>query len=388
MNQEELNKLERKRKTAYLAILTINIAIGILIATVIFFASLNISNLNFETFLIALTVIIIATITSLASLNISNLNFENFLIALTVILIFAKKYIKYLISEEISKAIYEPAFKEKNTEFSYNDGLTLDEAMSSNLFPQPDRFISNSLIKGEISGFPYKASNITLWEEDEETDKDGHTHKYTATIFDGRMYIIETPFNKKGIILKSKNIGKEKLLNISLPEIIILIAVGLITLIILLTLSDPYFKEEVVEFFKENLLFFIGFILTIILTIIIFILSNRKKEYKKAKLESGQFNKYFDIETQDQVELRKTLTPAVMEKLINLRNSIGKFHLSIMGNKIFFAFPKSFDIKYNKPIQELIQEAKESVEKEIETIKSIIETLKLEEERIKKGMIS
>jgi hypothetical protein len=154
----------------------------------------------------------------------------------------------------------------------------------------------------------------------------------------------------------------------------------------LLTLSDPYFKEEVVEFFKENLLFFIGFILIIILTIISSILSSRKKGYKKAKLESGQFNEYFDIETQDQVELRKTLTPVVMEKLINLRNSIGEFHLSIIGNKIFFAFPKSFDIKYDKPIQELIEEAKETVEKEIETIKSIIETLKLEEERIKKGI--
>jgi hypothetical protein len=77
-----------------------------------------------------------------------------------------------------------------------------------------------------------------------------------------------------------------------------------------------------------------------------------------------------------------------MEKLINLRNSIGEFHLSITGNKIFFAFPKSLAIKYNKPIQELIQEAKESVEKEIETIKSIIETLKLEEEKIKKGIIN
>jgi hypothetical protein len=55
---------------------------------------------------------------------------------------------------------------------------------------------------------------------------------------------------------------------------------------------------------------------------------------------------------------------------------------------MFFAFPKSFDIKYNKHIQELIEEAKQAVERELETIKSIIETLKLEEEKIKKGMIS
>jgi hypothetical protein len=376
MNQEELNKIERKRKTIHSAILTLNIAIGILfIGTIISFAA--------------------SFMLPFASSNTSGLTFEDFFpipfitIPLIIILTFVNGYIKNLINKEISKAIYEPAFKEKNAEFSYNDGLTLNEVMSSNLFPQPDRFTSNNLTKGEISNFPYKASNITLVEEHTETDSDGHTHTSTKVIFDGRMYIIETPFYKKGIILKSKKIGKEKLLNIAVSAIIILIAVGLIIHNLLLpTLSDPYFKEGVVEFFKENLLFFIGFILIIILTIISPILSSRKKGYRKVKLESGQFNKYFDIETQDQVELRKTLTPAIMEKLINLRNSIGEFHLSIIGNKIFFAFPKSLDIKYNKPIQELIQEAKESVDKEIETIKSIIETLKLEEEKIKKGIIN
>jgi len=267
MNQEELNKLERKRKIAHSAILTINTAIGILfIITVISFVSLDISSPNFEDFLI------IPFIT----------------IALITILIFANGYIKKLINKEISKAIYEPAFREKNTEFSYNDGLTLSEVMLSNLFPRPDRFTSNNLTKGEILNFPYKASNITLLEEHEETDDKGHTHTYTIVIFDGRMYIIETPFNKKGIILKSKKIRKEKLLNIAVSAIIILIAVGLIIHNLLLpTLSDPYLEEGVVEFFKENLLFFIGFTLITILTIISSILSSRKKEYRKAKLESS-----------------------------------------------------------------------------------------------------
>jgi uncharacterized membrane protein YbaN (DUF454 family) len=335
MNQEELNKIERKRKIAYSVILTLNIAIGILfIGTIIFKGFFG----------------------------------TPFIAILIAILFFANRYIKNLISKEISKAIYEPAFKEENTEFNYYDGLTLDEVMSSNLFPQPDRFISNNLTKGEISNFPYKASNITLIEEHKETDKDGNTRTSTTVIFDGRMYIIETPFNKKGIILKSKNI-KEKLLYIAVLLIATLIAIGLVI------------------YNKENLLFS-GFILIIIIILTIIIFTSRNKGYQKAKLESSQFNKYFDIETQDQVELRKTLTPAVMEKLINLRNSIGEFHLSIIGNKIFFAFPKSFDIKYNKPIQELIEEAKQAVERELETIKSIIETLKLEEEKIKKGMVS
>jgi hypothetical protein len=372
VNQEELNKIERKRKTIHSAIITLNIAIGILLAiTFISFAATFIS--------------------SFLSSDIPSSNFKEFFpipfitIPLTVILIFANRYIKNLISKDISKAIYEPAFKEKNTEFSYDDGLALDEVMLSNLFPQPDRFTSNNLTKGEISNFPYKASNITLLKKQQETDSDGHTHTSTKVIFDGRIYIIENPFNKKGVIIKSKKIGKEKLLNniaLIIMLIISLTIIGIVMRSISPMFSDPFFINS----FKENPLFFIPFIAAFIIIISSFLL-NRKKGYKKAKLESGQFNKYFDIETQDQIELRKTLTPVVMEKLINLRNSIGEFHLSIIGNKIFFAFPKSFDIKYNKPIQELIQEAKESVDKEIETIKSIIETLKLEEEKIKKGII-
>jgi hypothetical protein len=373
MNQEELNKIEGKRKTAYSAILTLNIAIGVLLAiTIISFATTFIS--------------------SFISSDIPSSNFNDFFpipfitIPLIIILSFANRHIKNLISKEISKAIYEPAFKEKNAKFNYDDGLTLDEVMSSNLFPKPDRFTSNSLTKGEISNFPYKASNITLTEEHEETDSDGHSHTSTKVIFDGRMYIIETPFYKKEIILKSKKVGKEKLLN-NIALIITLIAsltiMGIVIRNISPMFSDPFFINS----FKENPFSFVPFIVAFIIIIFSFLL-NRKKGYKKAKLESNQFNKYFDVETQDQVELRKTLTPAVMEKIINLRNSIGEFYLSIIGNRVFFAFPRPFNIKYDKPIQELIEEAKESTERESENIKSIIETLKLEEEKIKKGIIN
>ncbi|MBX0310525.1 MAG: hypothetical protein JHC31_01765 [Sulfurihydrogenibium sp.] len=186
MNQEELNKIEKRRKTAHSAILTIKITVGILLViTIISFAT--------------------SFISSFTSLDIPNSRFRDFFIIpfitipLAVILTFASRYIENLINKEISKAIYEPAFKEKNTKFSYDDGLTLSEVMSSNIFPRPNRFASNNLTKGEILNFPYKASNITLIKEHEETDSDGHSHTYTTVIFDGRMYIIETPFNKKGI---------------------------------------------------------------------------------------------------------------------------------------------------------------------------------------------
>jgi protein-S-isoprenylcysteine O-methyltransferase Ste14 len=361
MNQE-LNKIKRKRKKLYSIIQIINLAIVILLVGTFLFIISDVLNRNFEIpFIIPFITILLATI--LISIN---------------------QYLKRYLNKEISKAIYAPAFKEKNIEFSYEDGLTLDEVQSSHLLPKPDDFASDSLTKGEILGFPYKASNITLWREHEERDSKGNTRTTRTIIFDGRMYIIETPFNKKGIILKSKLIGKEKMLSNIIVIIVVLATTAIIVPNMLDILSDPFFKKS----FKEDLFPFSTIFIVFILIIIVTYLSNRKKGYQRAKLESSQFNEYFKIQTQDQVELRKTLSPAVMEKLINLRNSIGEFHLSMIGNKIFFAFPKSFSVKYDKPIEELLKDAKEIVEKEIETIKTIIETLKLEEEKIKKGAIN
>jgi hypothetical protein len=356
MNQEELNKIERKRRTIYSVFQTVNIAIGILFIGTFLFIILNVLSPDFETFFA--------------------LPFITFL--LMMILNFISQYLKNLLKKEISKLVYAPAFKEKNTEFNYESGLTLNEVMSSKLLPRPDDFVSNSLTKGEISGFPYKASNITLWEENKETDSDGHSRTTRSIIFDGRMYIIETPFNKKGIIIKSKIVGAEYVINKIVTIVIAIIAFGIFLSILLHSLSD--------SFFREDASFFIFFIIVAILILIVYILFGGKEGYQEAKLESSKFNEYFEVQTQDQVELRKTLTPTVMEKLINLRNIIGNFDLSIIGNKIFFAFPQKISIQYDKPIQKLIEDAKETVEEEIETIKSIIETLKLEEERIKKGI--
>jgi hypothetical protein len=386
MRQEEL---EKERKNIYLTIKTLNIIIGILIAIIIFTILKNTALLFDQK--------------SLASLFEKQQNATSQIFAPTlkvllisftalIILISINQRLKRTIKEKISKTIYTSRFKEKNANFEHERGLTFKEVISSKLFQYPNRFESNNLIEGEILGFPYKASNITLWKRYKK--KGGDVEE--TVIFDGRMYVIKTPFSKKGIILKSKN-SKESPLNIAILAIIgSIIFLSIITIIIPKILPalfmhsspSPYQEQLSTTTLQQNIKFALLFVITVIILVLISLISTKKKKYQKAKLESSQFNKYFDIETQDQIELRKTLTPAVMEKLINLRNSIGEFHLSIIGNKIFFAFPKSFDIKYNKPIQELIEEAKQSVERELENIKSIIETLKLEEEKIKKGMMS
>jgi len=373
MKQEELNEIERERKTTYPKIKALKTAYVIFFIAIFLFTIVFIFlHKDKEKSSVAIASFIIAWISGIIAL----------------ILVFRIQALERSLKSEISKVVYEPVFREKNAEFYPYDGLTLDEVMSSKLFPLPDRFESNSLIKGKISNFPYKASNITLLEEYTTRDSDGNTDTDTREIFDGRMYIIETPFSKKGIILTSKNI-KEGRPSDTITSVIVRFVFFLSIIAIFLSIIVPIIPN--VSFINLQSLA-LPFIITLILILGALLLStllssNKKKKYQEAELESSQFNKYFYIVTQDQVELRKTLTPAVMEKLINLRNSIGRFHLSMIGNKIFFAFPKSFYIRYDKPIQELIEEAKNSAEKEIETIESIIETLKLEEEKIKKGII-
>jgi heme/copper-type cytochrome/quinol oxidase subunit 2 len=395
LNQEELEKLEKERQNIYLTIKTLNIIIGILIIAIIFtllkntsllfdqksFASLfeKQQNATIQIFTPTLKILIISSIA-------------------LIILISINQRLKKTIKDKISKAIYMPKFKEKDANFDHERGLTYKEVIASKLFPYPNRFESNNLVQGKISGFLYRASNITLWKR-ERKGKDVEE----TVIFDGRMYIIRTPFYKKSVILRPKN-NKENPLNIA-----ILLAVALSVFAFAIVVMVPKVlsssipslfpsssnniqipEEAINRTSQQNLKFvmiLVGVVVALILISLTFnLLFKRKRRYKKAQLESNQFNKYFDIETTDQIELRKTLTPAIMEKIINLRDSIGEFYLSIIGNRVFFAFPRPFNIRYDRPIQELIEEAKESTEREIETIKSIIETLKLEEEKMKKGI--
>jgi len=249
-------------------------------------------------------------------------------------------YLYNTIKKEIADKIYQPIFGELNLEFEYQKGLDLEEVLSSGLFEEPDEYDSYGLIKGVVLDFPFKASNISLWEIEEERDSEGSTWgvRYSISsgrlyigstrqvrylIFSGRLYIIDTPFNKKKIIITS---GRH-----NLPS---------------------------------------------------------TKGMQKTKLESEEFNKLFRVFAEDQIEVRRVLTPSVMERFIDLRKRVGKFHVSIIGNKVYVAIEKGMKIKIkiNKPVKEIIEHAKHLAEVEIESVSSLINTLKMQEEKIKRGL--
>lgn len=58
---------------------------------------------------------------------------------------------------------------------------------------------------------------------------------------------------------------------------------------------------------------------------------------KLVKMEDPRFNKQFTVYSNDQVEARYLLTPRMMERLVELRDSIGGFEASICGSSIYIA---------------------------------------------------
>ncbi len=232
-------------------------------------------------------------------------------------------YLYNTIEKEIADKIYQPIFRELNLEFEHQKNLDLEEVLSSGLFKKPDAYNSDGLVKGVVLDFPFKASNISLWEVREERDSKGNKQKVRYLIFSGRLYIIDTPFNKRKIIITS---GYH-----NLPS---------------------------------------------------------TKGMQKTKLESREFNKLFRVLAEDQVEVRRVLTPNVMERFIDLRKRVGEFHVSIIENKVYVAIKKGMKIKIkiNKPVEEIIEHARHLAEVEIESVSSLINTLKMQEEKIKRGL--
>ncbi len=227
------------------------------------------------------------------------------------------------IKKEIADKIYQPIFRELNLEFEYQKNLDLEEVLYSRLFKKPNIYNSGGLIKGVVLNFPFKASNISLWEVRVKIDSKGNTRIELYLIFSGRLYIIDTPFNKKKIIITS---GRH-----NLPS---------------------------------------------------------TKGMQETKFESEEFNKLFRVLAEDQVEVRRVLTPNVMERFIDLRKKVGEFHVSIIENRVYVAINKSMKIKIkiNKPVKEIIEHARHLAEVEIENVSSLINTLKMQEEKTKKGL--
>ena len=202
-----------------------------------------------------------------------------------------------------SMAIYQWVYKMKTKEFTnrfkdeivetmvkfIDESLRYDKIRSINdfeykmsrLFPRSyDRYKGDDLVSGEIDGVSIKFSDLHT--EYKTKDKNGNTHWHT--IFQGIFFIADFHKNFDGRTLV-------------LPD-------------------------RAQKLFGDFGTFFQG-------------LSTRGE---LVKMDNSEFEKEFVVYSDDQIEARYILTPALMERIVRLKKKVDKaLHVSFYGSKIYLA---------------------------------------------------
>jgi len=113
-------------------------------------------------------------------------------------------------------------------------------------------------------------------------------------------------------------------------------------------------------------------------------LQDKTTKYENVKLEDITFEREFEVFGTDQIEARYLLTPAFMQRVVNLKNMFkggnGKFQVSFYDNHILIMIPSDpmFEIKKIEPPITLHNEIKTILD-EMQSIFAIIKELKLNE---------
>ena len=119
-----------------------------------------------------------------------------------------------------------------------------------------------------------------------------------------------------------------------------------------------------------------------VIAFIIYIYKQRKK-MQKANLEDTNFEKQFDVYTQDQIEARYLLTPTFMERLKSLNTSFGTkgIKCSFFDEYIMFAIPTKKDLFELGSLYKSLSSNKlvEEFYDELHSIQDMIDHLKLNE---------
>lgn len=202
-------------------------------------------------------------------------------------------------------------------QYSPKNHITYSEFSNSNIFKQSaDRFKGEDLFFGKREKTAYKFSEIHAEYKTTTTDSNGNTRTTYHTIFKGIFMIAD--FNKK-----------------------------LTTTTRVIQARDGFFEK----------LFSWG---------------------KKVTLENPDFEKKFNTYSDNQVEARYILTPAMMEKIMELSDRFKvKIDLSFKRENVYIALHSHKNHFELNSKQEINAQQVEQIYKEIESCISIIEILDL-----------
>lgn len=191
-----------------------------------------------------------------------------------------------------------------------------------------DRYSSNDYFSGKYKDITVIQSDVHIEEEHTSTDSDGTTTTSWVTIFKGKWMIFD--FNKtfkNNIQVCQKGFGNSKLSN-----------------------------------------------------------WNSEMKYKKVMMEDQQFNKDFVVYSRDEHEAFYILTPALIEKIKNLSNSIsGRLLFCFIDNKLHIGLYDGKD-SFEPNIRKKVDEEKiiNEINKDIKLITNFVDELNLDNDLFRK----
>jgi type IV secretory pathway VirB2 component (pilin) len=166
---------------------------------------------------------------------------------------------------------------------------------SSRIFERyPDRMTGGDLVQGEVGLTRIEFSEVHAEQRSETTDNRGRHRASYSTVFKGLFFLAD--FNKKF-----------------------------------------YGKTVVLPDTAERLLGGIGS----------FLQSMNRSRGELVKIEDPEFERYFVVYGDDQIESRYVLSPSLVRRILNFRKKTGKrMYLSFVGSQVFVA------VAYRRPLFE------------------------------------
>lgn len=103
-------------------------------------------------------------------------------------------------------------------------------------------------------------------------------------------------------------------------------------------------------------------------------------KFEKIEIENQDFNKEFDIFSEDELDAFRILTPHFVEKVEDLNNHIsGDLLLCFRDNKLYIGINNNYDFfEYNKYLIKNLEDIYIKVFKELDSIVEFIDKLDLD----------
>ncbi|MFT7861113.1 MAG: DUF3137 domain-containing protein [Sulfurimonas sp.] len=225
------------------------------------------------------------------------MNIELIIFTLVAYVVLGGLIYKFMISDyrnEFKSKIIKPLIQEIDHTFRYIPDLHIgvENFKRSGLFPHPDRFSGNDLVKGKVDGVDLTFSDFHA----EKEHRDSKGRRSYSTVFKGLFIISDFHKNFSGK-------------TVVLPD-----------------LAQSTFGDFIGSFLQSN---------------------NFSRNGDLIKMDSPDFEKEFVVYGTDQVEARYILTHTLMEKILDYKKHSGHpVYVSFRGKNIFMA------IEYNKDLFE------------------------------------